>query len=343
MIEDKFLVSSSPHITDKESIPRIMYGIVLSLTPAAFGSVYFFGYKAGIIILVATITAVACEVILQIILRKKVTIKNGRAVVIGILLGFTLPVDVHWWLPGIGSFCAVVFSKISFKKLGYNPMNPVLFARALLFACFPAMMNSFATPPRDGTLSGIDAISSATPLTQFNIQRDHIARFADNPTMIDNVENAHVIVTQLYDSYGNLFWGRIGGCIGETSALLLLMGAIYLLYKRYINLRIPFSYLSSVFVLSWIFGGIDGLFSGDPLFQILSGGLFLSVFYLSTDTITSPITPLGRYIFGAGCGVFTVLFRLYSGYPEGVCFAILLMNLTVPFIDRYTTPKRFGN
>ncbi len=342
MKEDKFLVSSSPHITDKESIPRMMYGIVLSLIPSALGSIYFFGYHAGFIILIAIIAAVASEAILDIVLRKKTLIKNGRVVVIGMLLGFCLPPHVPWWIPVIGSSSAIAICKIPFRKLGYNPMNPVLLGWAILFACFPAIMSSFIMPPRGGTMSGIDAITSATPLTLFNIQRDHLARYADNPTMTDNVETAHVVVTQLYDSYGNLFYGRIGGCIGETSALLLLLGAVYLLYKRYINLRIPFSYIITVGILTWIFSGIDGFFSGDPLFHLLSGGLILGAFYIATDTMTSPITPLGRYIFGAGCGAFTFVFRLYSGLPEGVCYAILLMNLLVPLIDRYTRPKRWG-
>jgi len=341
-MENKFFVSSSPHITDKDSIPKIMYSVVISLIPAAIGAIYFFGIQAGWIILLAIISAVVTEAGLQKLMKKSIQVKDGSAIVTGILVAFNVPAEVPWWIPVIGSAFAIAIGKIPFGGLGYNPMNPALLGRAFLLASWPTRMTIFQTVPRGGTLSGIDAITSATPLNLFKQQRDIILNFTNDPAMTDKVESAQVALSQLYDSYVNLFWGRIGGCIGETSVILLLIGAVYLLYKRYIGLRIPLSYIGTVAILSWIFSGTEGLFSGDPLFHVLAGGLILGAFYMATDMVTSPVTSAGRYIFGIGCGVITVVIRLVGGYPEGVSYSILLMNLTVPLIDRYTKPKTFG-
>lgn len=357
-METKFLVSSSPHITDKDSIPRIMYGVVISLIPATIGSIYFFGIRAGWVILSAIISAVVTEAGLQKLTKKPITVKDGSAIVTGILLAFNVPAEVPWWIPVIGSAFAIAMGKIPFGGLGYNPMNPALLGRAFLLASWPTKMTIFKTHPLQYkfgdifSLSGInpeaikqyglDAITQATPLNIFKQQKDVIARFASDPTMEEAVTNAKTAISQLYDSYGNLFWGKIGGCIGETSVFLLLIGAVYLIYKRYIGLRIPLSYIGTVAILSWIFGGTEGLLSGDPIFHVLAGGLILGAFYMATDMVTSPITSSGRYIFGIGCGAITVLIRLVGGYPEGVSYSILLMNLTVPLIDRHTKPKTFG-
>jgi len=364
-MENKFFVSSSPHITDKDSIPKIMYGVVISLIPATIGSVYFFGIRAGWVILLAIIAAVVTEAGLQKLMKKPITVKDGSAIVTGILLAFNVPAEVPWWIPVIGSVFAIAIGKIPFGGLGYNPLNPALLGRAFLLASWPTHMTIFKTEPlkwfaelvasksaialwlsekiplfqnipRDGfSLSGIDAITSATPLNVFKQQKDIIARLGENV-------DAQTAISQLYDSYGNLFWGKIGGCIGETSVFLLLIGAVYLIYKRYIGLRIPLSYIGTVAILSWLFGGTEGIFSGDPIFHVLAGGLMLGAFYMATDMVTSPVTSSGRYIFGVGCGVITVVIRLVGGYPEGVSYSILLMNLTVPLIDRYTKPNTFG-
>ncbi len=341
-MENKFFVSSSPHITDKDSIPKIMFGVVISLVPATIGSIYFFGIRAGWIILLAIIAAVVTEAGLQKLMKKPITVKDGSAIVTGILLAFNVPPEVPWWLPVIGSAFAIAIGKVPFGGLGYNPLNPALLGRAFLLASWPTHMTIFQTPPRDGTLSGIDLITSATPLNVFKQQKDIITNFADDPAVTEKVKTAQEAISQLCDSYGNLFWGKIGGCIGETSVLLLLIGAVYLIYKRYIGLRIPLSYIGTVAILSWFFGGTEGIFSGDPIFHILAGGLMLGAFYMATDMVTSPVTSSGRYIFGVGCGAITVLIRLVGGYPEGVSYSILLMNLTVPLIDRYTKPKTFG-
>jgi len=366
-MENKLFVSASPHITDKDSIPKIMYGVVISLIPASIGSIYFFGIRAGWVMLLAILSAVATEAVIEKLMKKPITIKDGSAVVTGILLAMNVPAEVPWWMPLLGSAFAIAIGKIPFGGLGYNPMNPALLGRAFLLASWPTHMTIFKTEPLKWisnyprlaeflsklslynitpehklSLSGIDIITTATPLNVFKQQKDVIANLINDPALTDKVDNARIAISQLYDSYGNLFWGRIGGCIGETSAFLLLIGAVYLIYKRYIGLRIPVSYIGTVAILTWIFGGVDGLFSGDPLFHVLAGGLMLGAFYMATDMVTSPVTSSGGYIFGVGCGVITVLIRLIGGYPEGVSYSILLMNLTVPLIDRYTKPKTFG-
>lgn len=337
-MENNFFVSSSPHITDKDSIQRIMYGVVISLIPATIGSVYFFGVKAAWVILWAVVAAVATEAVLQKLMKKPITVKDGSALVTGILLAFNLPAEAPWWLPVIGSVFAIGIGKIPFGGLGYNPLNPALLGRAFLLASWPTKMTIFNTAPRNSTISGIDAITNATPLNVFKTSKDIMT----NPAMQDKVTQATEAISQLSDSYGNLFWGKVGGCLGETSVFLLLIGAVYLIYKRYIGLKIPVSYIGTVALLSWIFGGTDGFFTGDPIFHVLSGGLILGAFFMATDMVTSPVTYSGRIIFGVGCGVITVLIRQVGGYPEGVSYSILLMNLTVPLIDRYTKPKTFG-
>lgn len=339
-MENKLFVSSSPHITDKETIPKIMYGVVLSLIPATFGAIYFFGVRALWVIIVGIVSAVVTEGIIQKLMKKPVTITDGSAILTGILLSFNVPAEVPLWIPAIGSIFAIAIGKIPFGGLGYNPMNPALLGRAFLLASWPTHMTIFKTAPNGGTLSGIDAVTTATPLNVFRQAKDVIANQSVLPA--EKVQDAGTALSQLYDSYWNLFLGKVGGCIGETSVLLLLVGAIYLIYKRYISLKIPLSYIGTVALLTWIFGGTEGFFSGDPTFHILSGGLILGAFYMATDMVTSPVTFKGRIYFGIGCGVITVLIRLVGGYPEGVSYSILLMNLTVPLIDRYTKPKVFG-
>lgn len=339
-MENNFFVSSSPHITDKDSIPRIMYGVVISLIPATIGAVYFFGVKAAWVILWAVFAAVATEAVIQKLMKKPITVKDGSALVTGILLAFNLPAEAPWWLPVIGSVFAIGIGKIPFGGLGYNPLNPALLGRAFLLASWPTRMTIFNTTPREGTISGIDAITNATPLNVYKASKDVIANQSIMPA--EKVQQATEAISQLSDSYANLFWGKVGGCLGETSVFLLLIGAVYLIYKRYIGLKIPVSYIGTVALLSWIFGGTEGFFTGDPIFHVLSGGLILGAFFMATDMVTSPVTYSGRIIFGAGCGVITVLIRQVGGYPEGVSYSILLMNLTVPLIDRYTKPKTFG-
>ena len=340
-MEKPLFLSSSPHITDRESIPKIMYSVVLFLVPAGCGAVYFFGLQALWVILAAVVAALATEALVQKVMKKPVTIADGSALLTGVLLAYNLPADVPLWLPIVGSVFAIAVGKQVFGGLGYNPMNPALLGRAFLLASWPAHMLIFSgAPPRGGTVSGIDVVTGATPLNVFKQSRDIIAHSADYP--VEKVTEAHQAISHLYDSFGKLFWGQVGGSLGETSVFLLLIGAVFLMYKRYIGWKIPFSYIGTVALLSWIFGGTSGFFTGNILFHILSGGLILGAFFMATDMVTSPITFRGRIIFGIGCGVITVLIRQVGGYPEGVSYSILLMNLTTPLLDRWTKPKVFG-
>lgn len=340
-METKFFVSSSPHISDQESIPKIMYTVSATLIPAGIGAVYFFGVRALWVILIGVVSAVITEALLQKLSKKPITITDGSALLTGLLLAYNVSADVPLWLPAIGSIFAIAVGKMVFGGLGYNPMNPALVGRAFLMASWPTHMTIFSgSIPRGGTVSGIDLMTEATPLNVFKISKDILAHQGDYA--IEKVTQAHEAIAKLYDNIGNLFFGRIGGCIGETSAFLLLLGAAYLMYKRYIGWKIPFAYVGTVALLAWIFGGTDGLFSGNALFHIFSGGVIIGAFYMATDMVTSPVTYRGRLIFGVGCGAITMLIRLVGGYPEGVSYSILLMNLVVPLLDRYTQPRIFG-
>ncbi|HDI52157.1 Na+-transporting NADH:ubiquinone oxidoreductase subunit D [candidate division KSB1 bacterium] len=332
-------VSSSPHILDRDSVPKIMRAVVLALLPALGGALYFFGIRALWVTLVAVVTAVVTEYLIEKLLNKPVTIKDWSAVVTGMLLAYNLPPEVPLWIPIIGSVFAIAIVKQAFGGLGFNPVNPALAARALLLASWPIHVTVFNTPPRGGTLSGIDIITSATPL---NVMKQSLQVLKNvDAYSIDKVNKASEAIIQLHASYGNLFWGKVGGCIGETSAFLLLLGAAFLLYRHIIGWHIPLSYIATVAVLTWIFGGSNGLFSGDPTFHVLAGGLILGAFFMATDMVTSPLTPKACIWFGIGCGVITTVIRLIGGYPEGVSYSILLMNLVTPLLNRLR-PKAFG-
>jgi electron transport complex protein RnfD len=342
--EKMFLVSSSPHMRDQDSIPKIMWTVNIALIPSLVMATYFFGYKAIWITALAVGAAVATEGIIQKLVKKPVRIYDGAAVITGVLVSFNLPASVPWWMPIIGSVFAIAIVKELFGGLGYNILNPALAARAFLLASWPVEMTANWVRPKTGTLSGIDsaieALTSATPLNLLK-QSGKILAHPENfgPSQVQAAQEA---VSQLSSNYSNLLIGNIGGCIGETSVIALLIGALIMFYRHVIDWRIPFTYIGTVALLSWVFGGNEGLLTGNWIFHILSGGLILGAFYMATDMVTSPLTPKGQVIFALGCGILTVSIRIWGGYPEGVSYAILLMNLGVPLIDRYTIPKVFG-
>jgi Na+-translocating ferredoxin:NAD+ oxidoreductase subunit D len=333
-----FTVTVSPHIRDKTTIPVIMYSVVLSLIPVLFGAIYFFGYQALWLIVLCVVTCIATEGIIERITGKPLTIFDGSAIITGILLAFNLPGGVSWWIPIVGSIFAIAVGKMTFGGLGFNPMNPALLGRVFLLVSWPVQMTATWTLPLG--YPQVDAVTVATPLA---VLKANIATIKmGNHANIEAFSTAVSKLTELQSSYMDLFIGKTSGCIGETSEALILLGGAYLMYRRYICWKIPFSFIGTVALLTWIFGGYEGYFTGPWLFHILSGGLFLGAFFMATDMVTSPITPRGKLIFGIGCGVLTTIIRLYGGYPEGVSFSILLMNLTVPLIDRYTRPTIFG-
>lgn len=333
-------ISPAPHVTDNDTIQKIMFSVILALLPSGFYAIYLFGSRVVWLNLISIAAAVLTEALCQLVMKKPVRITDGSALLTGLLLTYNIPPSSPFWMPAVGSVVGILFGKQVFGGIGYNPMNPALVGRAFLMASWPVHMTVFKIAPRGGSLSGIDALTSATPLALFRHARI-ILLHADQYTT-NEVAQASVTLSKLYSGYSNLFIGKTGGCIGETSALLLLIGAAFLMYRRVIGWKIPFMYLTTVFIMTWVFGGTSGLFSGNPLFHILSGGLMLGAFYMATDMVTTPISFKGRLWFGFGCGFLTVVIRLWGGYPEGVSYAILLMNLSTPLIDRFTKPKVFG-
>lgn len=307
-MNNPLIVSASPHLYSAESSQKIMWLVSLSLVPAGLAGVFIFGINSLWAILVSISSAVFTEAAIQKLRRTEVTISDGSAALTGLLLAYCLPPTFPLWQVAVGAIVAVAIGKQAFGGLGQNIFNPALIGRAFLLAAWPTQMTTWILPWRS-----FDAITGATPLAE---------GFAGV-------------------AYLDLLIGNRGGSIGEGCILALLAGGLLLLIFGYISWQIPFSFIATVGIFTWIFGG-EGLFSGQWLLHILSGGLILGAFFMATDYVTSPLTNKGRLIFGFGCGLFTSVIRIWGGYPEGVCYAILLMNAATPLIDRYTKPRRFG-
>lgn len=306
-MEQKLYVSSSPHMRQGGSTRRIMRDVILALLPAVIASVVLFGPRSLLVIGVCIPCAVFFEFISRKIMKRDNTIGDLSAVVTGLLLALNLPSGIPLLIAAFGSLVAIVVVKQMFGGIGQNFVNPALAARIVLLVSFPVQMTTW--PAAFSYTQQVDAITSATPLAN----------------------NANGIATPYFD----LFMGTTGGCLGETCALALLLGGIYLVIRKVITPTIPLCFIGSVFLLSWLLGQ-------DPVFHILSGGVLLGAIFMATDYTTSPITFAGKILFGIGCGVITVLIRLYANLPEGVSFAIILMNILVPLIERLTFPKPFG-
>lgn len=300
MNNPELVVTTSPHVRAEDTVSKIMWSVVIALLPAVFAAVYFFKARAISIVLAGVLGAVISEYVFQKVRDKKITIYDGSAVVTGMLLALTLPPSIPLWTVFIGAVVAIVLGKQVFGGLGHNPFNPALVGRAFLVAAYPVLMTDWS----------VDGVSSATPLA------------------LMKYEGAATDTWQL-------FVGQIGGSLGETSALALLLGFAFLLYKGYVNWRIPLGMISTVFVLTYVFGE-------NPIFHIFAGGLMIGALYMATDMVSSPTTKNGRWIFGIGAGIIVVIIRLWGGYPEGVLFSILLMNAAVPLINRYTKPRSLG-
>lgn len=334
----EFIVTVSPHIKDEETVSRIMWSVNISLLPAFVMGCYFFGPKALFVTALCIITAVLSEYIFQKSLKKKVTVSDGSAFLTGLLLGMNLPSSlwstnpftIH--IPIIGSIVAIIITKQLFGGLGYNIFNPALIGRAFLLISFPKAMTIWTEPT--AAFIALDAKTTATPL---GILKE------------ESLNKLIEVFGDRLQLYTQLLLGHRAGSIGETSAIALLFGAAFLLYKRYITWHIPLSFLGTAALLAWVFGGKDPhtgrllLFSGDPIVHLLSGGMLLGAFFMATDYVTCPSVIKGQIIFGIGCGALTMLIRLKGGYPEGVMFAILIMNCFAPLIDRRMRSKVFGS
>lgn len=328
ILENKLLVSSSPHMRSNESVQRIMLDVIIALVPAMIGSVYFFGINALKLILISVASSVLFEALIQKAFKREVTINDLSAVITGILIAFNLPASAPWWLPIVGSAFAIIIVKQFFGGLGSNFMNPALAARAMLLTSWPSHMSTFT-----GTRP--DVVASATPLAimKYGMATDGAAS-ATVEAATSASQGAGVELPMLMD----MFVGNIPGAIGETSALLLLIGAVYLIIRQVIDWRVPVFYIGTTFIMLVLLG-VETEFLP---YHILGGGLILGAFYMATDYASSPVTPMGRIIFGIGAGILTAIIRVKGGYPEGVSYSILLMNVATPIINKYTSPKVFG-
>ena len=316
---NKLIVSPAPHVHSGDTVSNKMIGVFIALIPAYIAGLYFFGLGALIISVTAVLSCVLFEYLIQrFILKGSITITDGSAALTGILLAFNLPSNLPVWEVVVGSFVAIGLAKMSFGGLGNNPFNPAIVARVFLLISFPAQMTTWPKPiPWNPAY--LDAVTAATPLAILKGQ------FSEVPTTL------------------NLFLGNVGGSMGEVSALALLIGFAYLLIRKIITWHIPVS----IFVTVAIFTGIlhyanPDAYIGSPEFHLLTGGLILGAIYMATDYVTSPMTSRGMLIFGVGIGIITVIIRVFGAYPEGVSFAILIMNAFTPLINKYVKPKRFG-
>lgn len=320
-------VSASPHIQSGDSIPKIMWTVNLTLAPAVVFSVLHFGLPAFQTLFIGVVAALASEAFALLCRGKAVapTIFDGSAVLTGLLLAMCLPPGVPWFLPALGSFIAIVVAKHSMGGLGYNIFNPAHIGRAALMVSWPVAMTTWTG--LKSVAGGVDGVTSATPLS--------ILKYQGHEKLLETFGGQA-------EMYKALFLGQRNGSIGETCVLLLLLGGIYLIYKGYIHWAPPLAMIATVGLLTWIFGGKDGLFTGDALFHMMAGGLVIGAFFMITDMVTTPITVRGQLIFAVGAGAITVLIRLVGGYPEGVCYSILLMNSVTPLIDRFVKPLKYG-
>ena len=322
----KLIVSLSPHVHGRDSVQRNMYGVCIALIPALLTSLYFFGLGAAIVLATSVAACVFFEwaITKYVLKRDRVTITDGSAILTGLLLGFNLPSNLPIWIILIGALVAIGIGKMTFGGLGCNPFNPALVGRVFLLVSFPVQMTTW---PAVGQLTAYtDATTAATPLA----------------IMKGVISGAPGMSLSDLPSSFNLLIGNNGGCLGEVSALALLLGLAYMLWKKIITWHIPVSILATVFVFSGIMYWVNPEIYVSPVVQLLSGGLMLGAIFMATDYVTSPMSHKGMLIYGVCIGLLTVIIRLFGAYPEGMSFAILIMNAFTPLINTYCKPKRFG-
>ncbi len=316
-----FTVSPSPHIRSEVSVPKIMRAVIFALVPAAAFAVWHFGMPALINLLAGSLSAVFFEWAVLKIRKRPETVADGSAFLTGLLLAMCVPPQLPLFMTILGSFMAIVIAKHSMGGLGYNIFNPAHIGRAALMVSWPVAMTTWTE-----MTTKVDVVTSATPL---NILK----------------QQGYDALIQTYGSQAELhkalFFGMRNGSIGETCTILLVLGGLYLIYKGFVNWQVPAFMIGTVGLLTWTFGP-HGMFTGDPIFHMMAGGLIIGSFFMATDMVTVPITKKGQIIFAIGCGAITTLIRLKGGYPEGVCYSILLMNSLTPLIDRYVAPIKFG-
>ena len=326
----KLIVSPAPHVHGDESTRRIMQDVLIALAPSMLVAVYFYGLSAIKLLLVAVIACMGAEFLIQkYLMRTKVTVTDLSAAVTGVLLALNLPPTAPWWVIVIGSVVAIGVAKMTFGGLGHNIFNPALVGRVFLLISFPVVMTDW-TVPSSWFRPGVDAVTGATPLA---LIKEGLAQ----GQTVEQILSANPDLT-----YGQMLFARAGGSAGEASALAIILGFVYLLIRRVIRPHIPVTIVLTIAVMTGIFWLIDPSQYTDPLFNILTGGVLLGSVFMATDYVTSPMTAKGMVIYGIGIGIITVLIRFFGSYPEGVSFAILIMNSIVPLLNKYIKPARFG-
>jgi electron transport complex protein RnfD len=320
-------VSGSPHVHSDQSLKKIMWGVVIAMVPAMLVSFWYFGLPAIIITLTAVISCLVFEYLIQkYLLKQNPTITDGSAIITGMLLAFNVPSSLPLWQMVIGALVAIGIAKMSYGGLGKNPFNPALVGRVFLLISFPVDMTLWPLPKPVWTM--VDAITGPTSL---GILKEGVAKG-------DTVSQ---LASQL-PSLQDLFIGGIGGSLGEVSAAAIILGGLYMIFRKIITWHIPVSFIATVAIFTGIMWQVNPEQYINPMFHLLAGGLMLGAIFMATDMVTSPMTYKGMIIYGIGCGVLTVLIRLWGSYPEGVSFAILIMNAVTPLINKGFKPKRFG-
>lgn len=319
-MNNRIVVSLSPHEKSDLNVEKIMWGVVVALAPAFLASVYYYGLQAVRVVVLALVFCIGIEYLVQrFIMKSKITAFDGSAAITGLLLAFNVPSTIPWWQLFVGSLAAVGVAKLAFGGLGKNPFNPALVGRAFMLASFPVQMTTWPLPLKNLWVLGADAVTGATPLGVLAEQ---------GPASLPG--------------YLDLFLGKIGGCIGEVSAIAILLGGIYMLSRKIITWHIPVFYILSLFGFTGIFWLMNPTKYADPLFHILAGGAMLGAWFMATDMVTSPMSVKGQIIFAVGGGILCGAIRLFGSYPEGCSYSILIMNAFVPLIDKFAKPKRFG-
>jgi electron transport complex protein RnfD len=322
-------ISPSPHIHSSESVHKLMYGVIISLIPAMGVSLFVFGLGALMVTLTAVASCVAFEyIIAKYLLRREPSVLDGSAIITGVLLAFNVPSNLPWWAVVVGSLVAIGVGKMAFGGLGNNPFNPALVGRVFLLISFPVQMTSWPLP-FESRASWVDAATGATPLA---VIKEGVSMGKPVSALMQEVPG-----------YFEMLTGAMAGCAGEISGLALIIGFIYMMYKKIVTWHTPVAILGTMFILNGILWLINPEVYADPVFHIIAGGALLGALYMATDYVTSPMTVKGMVIYGVGIGVITVVIRVFGSYPEGVSFAILIMNGFVPLINKYIKPKRFGS
>jgi len=347
----KLYVSSSPHLHDRPTTASIMWNVSIALAPAALWGVYAFGLRALLVLVVSIVSSVLVEFLLGKI-SKQFTITDGSAFLTGLLIGMNMPPSVPLFVPILASIFAITVAKWVFGGLGANWINPALAGRVFVFFSFTGLMSQYSLPR---FVKSVDSVSQATMLTAMKMQigEPAVQQLGSSAILESIAYPASRFGLSVSDSLNGIispytvdaFFGLIGGSLGEISAVLLIAGAIYLMVKKIITWHIPVCFLGTFSLLAWIFGGLRngmGLFQGDFVLQLFSGGMMLGAFFMATDMVTSPTTKKGMVIFGVGIGFFTFLLRYFGSLPESVSLAIIIMNIFVPTIEKYVLPKRFG-